>query len=145
MVDLNPLLLPNPFLRSRLTPNTMVSLSISDLMGLRDGGVHSASEFEEKFARFIGLRHVVMVNSGRSALRLGLELLGVQMHEVIVPSLVCGVVADAILSAGGIPVLADVKPEDGTIDPDKLNQCFTEKTKAIIAVHYQGQACDMHQ
>ena len=81
---------------------------------------------------------------GRASLKLALDLLGVGSgNEVIIPSLVCGVVADAIRSVKANPVLVDVNSSNGTLDPEKLEHCITPRTKAIIPVHYQGLPCDM--
>ncbi len=142
----DPFLFPNPYFRFRLTPNTVQTLSTEDVLESATKNVGSHSEFEKQFALFVHAREAVGMWSGRASLRLALQILAKSRnYEVVIPTFACGAVADAVLSAGGTPVLCDVKPMDGNIDPSKIKPCITSKTKAIVAVHYQGLPCDMDE
>ena len=102
------------------------------------------SEFEEKFAKYVGAKYAVALNSCTAAFTLALEVCGVgEGDEVIVPSMTFCSTANTVVHTGATPVLCDVLAENGLIDPDKIEALITEKTKAIMPVHYAGRACDM--
>jgi dTDP-4-amino-4,6-dideoxygalactose transaminase len=103
------------------------------------------AEFEQKFSELCGVRHAVAVNNCTAALHLGLLAAGVGPgDEVIVPSLTFVATANAVLYCGGTPVFADVVgPDRLHMDPVDVARKVTEKTKAIVPVHYAGYACDM--
>jgi perosamine synthetase len=100
-------------------------------------------EFEEAFARYIGTRFAVGLNSGTAALHLALKVLEIEETEVITTPLTFVSTNHAILYNGGIPVFADIEPETLNIDPAEIRKNITPKTKAIVVVHYGGHACDM--
>jgi perosamine synthetase len=96
-------------------------------------------EFEEAIREYVGMRYAVTFNSGTSALHA--LLLAYKIgggNEVIVPSFTFIATANAALFVGAKPVFADI--EEGTLglDPQNVNERITEKTKAIITVHYGG-------
>ncbi len=96
-------------------------------------------EFEQKLADFIGIApwQVVAVNTGTSAVHLGLELCSVGAgDEVITPSFNNISDIQMIRALGAQPVFCDVKEDTLTIDPDKFEDLITEKTKAIICIDY---------
>jgi dTDP-4-amino-4,6-dideoxygalactose transaminase len=100
-------------------------------------------EFEEAFAEFVAVKHAVAVSSGTAALQLALMAMGIgQGDEVIVPSLTFFASATAVLHAGAKPVFADID-DDYCLDPDSTGRQLTTRTKAIIPVHYLGQAAKM--
>jgi perosamine synthetase len=100
--------------------------------------------FEEDFSRFIGCQYSVAVNSCTAALHLALEAVGVdEGDEVIVPTMTFTATAEVVLYFKAIPVLVDCRPNTFNIDPDLIERAITAKTKAIIAVHFAGQSCDM--
>ncbi|MGN1081477.1 MAG: DegT/DnrJ/EryC1/StrS family aminotransferase, partial [Acutalibacteraceae bacterium] len=102
------------------------------------------SEFENKFAEYIGVKYAVAVNSCTAATHLALIVCGVgEGDEVIVPTMTFCSTANVVVHTGAKPVLCDVMPENGLINPDLIEGLITEKTKAIIPVHYAGRACDM--
>jgi dTDP-4-amino-4,6-dideoxygalactose transaminase len=143
----NPYLLPNPFFRLRLIPSTEQSISLDDIVESVRTPKDGPSHFEKTFGEFVHASRALGLSSGRAALRLGLNFLSNNEtnYEVVIPTFVCGAVADAIISAGGTPVLCDVKSTDGTIDPSKIKNCISPKTKAIVAVHYQGLPSDIDE
>jgi len=102
-------------------------------------------EFEEKFAAYVGVRHAIGMNSCTAALHLAMMVMGVEGGEVISPSLTFVATNHAILYNGGIPVFADVEEDTFNIDPEDVRRKVTDRTKAIVAFHYGGQACRMNE
>lgn len=102
-------------------------------------------EFENKFARFIGVKHAVMVGAGTHALYLAYRVLGIGPgDEVITTSHTYIATIDQIVALGATPVLVDIG-DDGLIDPDEIEKAITPKTKAIVPVHLEGKVCDMEK
>lgn len=101
-------------------------------------------EFEKRVQELLGARHVVAVNTGTSALHIALDALNICVgDEVIVPSLTfCGSV-QAITALNAIPVFCEVRPETLNIDVEDAKRCITEKTKAVMPVHFCGNACEL--
>lgn len=114
---------------------------------LRSGWVGMGPEtlaFEKELAAFVGAEHVVAVNSCTSALFLSLRALGIGPgDEVIVPSLTWCSTANAALYLGATPVFCDVEPDTMSASPATIAAVLTEKTKAVVHVHYGGLAADM--
>lgn len=101
-------------------------------------------QFEDRLADYLGADHVIAVNSGTAALHLALDALGLEADdEVIVPSLTFVSSVQAILAAGGRPVFCEVNPATLNLEPDDAAACLSERTRAILAVHYGGRICDM--
>lgn len=101
-------------------------------------------QFEEAFARYLGVRHAIAVNSCTAALHLALDAVGVgEGDEVIVPSMTFTATAEVVLYFKAKPVLVDCLPDTLNIDPDQVERAISSKTKAIIPVHFGGQPCDM--
>jgi perosamine synthetase len=99
--------------------------------------------FEKELEEQFGMRNVVAVNSGTSALHLALVLAGVgQGDEVILPAQTFIATGLAVLYCGAKPVFADIGM-DGNIDPEDVRKKYTEKTKAIMAVSWGGNPCDL--
>src|SRR5512143_2546732 len=102
-------------------------------------------KLEEEFAAFCGTKYAIGVDNGLSALELSLRALGVGAgHEVIVPAHTFTATAAAATLAGATPVFVDVDPETCTIDPERIEDAITPRTKAIIPVHLYGLPADMH-
>jgi perosamine synthetase len=102
------------------------------------------AEFEEKFARYCGVRHAIAVNSGTAALHAALASAGVGPgDEVIVPTFSFIATASCVSMCGARPVFADVDPGYFTLDPDVARKLFTRFTKAVIGVHLFGQPFDV--
>src|SRR5579864_7353104 len=96
-------------------------------------------EFERNFARFHGAKHGIAVTNGTAALEVAMAALGVGPgDEVIVPDFTFIATASAVLFAGALPVMVDVRPDTFCIDPDLAEAAITPRTKAIIAVHMGG-------
>lgn len=100
-------------------------------------------KFEEKFAEFIGVPYAVGVNSATAALHLALKLSDIESKEVITTPMTFISTNHAILYNGGIPVFADIEPDTLNIDIEDVKRKITDRTRAIMVVHYGGHACDM--
>ena len=99
--------------------------------------------FEQEFARYLGVPYAVGVNSGTDAILMALWALGVERgDEVITTPLTFCATVNVILHVGATPVLADIG-SDGNIDPASIASRITERTRAIIPVHFAGAPCDM--
>ncbi len=104
----------------------------------------SVRKFEETIALFAGgVPHAVAVSSGTAGLHSAMFALGIQPgDEVIVPPMTFAATANCVLYQGGMPVFADVDPGTLLIDPEKVENKITSKTRAIIGVDYAGHPCD---
>ena len=100
--------------------------------------------FEEEFAKYIGVDQAVAVSSGTAALHVALAAIGTGTnHEVVVPSFSYIPTANCALFQGAKPAFVDIDPYTCNIDPTKIENRITKNTKAIIPVHYAGQPADM--
>jgi len=95
-------------------------------------------EFEKEFARIVGTKHAIAMNSATAALQAILEFYDCSDREVIVPTNTFIATPNAVLFAGGTPVLVDMHHETLCIDPVDLEKKITKKTKGIILVHLNG-------
>lgn len=100
-------------------------------------------QFEQRFAEYIGVAHVVGLDSGTSALDLAMRLSSIETYEVITTPLTFISTNHAILYHGGVPVFCDIEPDTLNIDASKIEALVTPRTRAIVVVHYGGHACDM--
>ncbi len=101
-------------------------------------------EFETAFARYVGARHAVAVNSCTAALHLALAAIGVsEGDEVILPTMTFAATGEVALYFKARPVLVDCAPGTHHLDPSAVEKAITGRTKAIIPVHFGGLACDM--
>ena len=99
--------------------------------------------FENNFAKFIGVKHAIGVANGSDALNLCIKALNIGAgDEVITVSHTFVATIAAIHHAGATPILVDVG-DDYNMDVGKLEYAITSKTKAIIPVHLNGRVCDM--
>jgi dTDP-4-amino-4,6-dideoxygalactose transaminase len=95
--------------------------------------------FERAFAEYIGARHAIAVNSGTAALIVALQAHGVGPgDEVITTPFSFIATATSIIACGATPVFVDIDPFDLNLDPDKVEDAITERTRAILPVHLYG-------
>ncbi|MFH1671760.1 MAG: DegT/DnrJ/EryC1/StrS family aminotransferase [Candidatus Portnoybacteria bacterium] len=115
---------------------------------LKEGNLilrEDVEEFEKNIAFFLGVKHAVGLNSGTDALILALRAAGIgQGDEVITVSHTFVASIASIVHVGASPILVEVR-ENFNIDPDKIEEAVTSKTKAILPVHLNGRACDMEK
>ncbi|OQW37818.1 MAG: UDP-4-amino-4,6-dideoxy-N-acetyl-beta-L-altrosamine transaminase [Nitrospira sp. SG-bin1] len=101
-------------------------------------------EFEREFAAMVGAEHAVAVNSCTAALHLALEAAGVsEGDEVLVPTMTFAATAEVVTYFKARPVLIDCEQDTLNLDTGRLRQAITDKTKAIIPVHFAGHPCDL--
>lgn len=102
-------------------------------------------EFEEEFGKYMGCQYALGVSSGSAALRVALAALGLKRgEEVITQSFTFVATVEAILEAGGTPVITEVD-KSLNMDPQDLEAKITEKTKVIIPVHMLGVPARMDE
>ena len=100
--------------------------------------------FEKAFAKYCGTQYCVGVGNGLDALMLSLKALGIgEGDEVIVPSNTYIATALAVTYVGATPVFVEPQLSTFNIDPGRIEEKITERTKVIMPVHLYGQACDM--
>jgi dTDP-4-amino-4,6-dideoxygalactose transaminase len=121
---------------------------LADIAALIDAGTFTGGavveRFEADFARYCGRAHCVGVSSGLDALRLSLLGAGLQPGEkVVVPALTFIATAEAVVQAGGVPVLADIDDSDCNLDPAAAEAAVGERTRFLLPVHLYGQLADM--
>lgn len=105
-----------------------------------------ALEFERLLKKTFNWPYVHSVNSGTSALKLALKIAGIgKKEEVITTPWTMVATNTSILDAGGKPVFADIKYDTLNIDPDSIKDKITEKTKALMIVHYGGYPCNLKE
>lgn len=101
-------------------------------------------EFEEEFAEYVGAKYAVAVSNGTAALHIACLAAGIgEGDEVITSPITFAASANCVLYCGGKPVFADIDSKTYNLSVEDIRKKITDKTKAIIPVHYTGQACDM--
>ena len=137
-------------MRSRFLPYCLPQIGDEEIAevadSIRSGWITTGPKtkrFEEEFAGFVGARHAIAVNSCTAALHLSLAALGIGPgDEVIVPTMTFCATANVVVHLGARPVLIDTD-EHGLLDLEACERAITPRTKAIVPVHYAGQACDL--
>lgn len=101
-------------------------------------------EFEEKFAEYVNTEYAITTNSGTAALHVALLAAGIKTgDEVITSPFTFAASGNSILYTGAKPKFTDIDPETYTLDPNKIEEAITDKTKAILPVQLYGQSADM--
>lgn len=101
-------------------------------------------DFENEFAAYCGSKYALTCVNGSVALRLALIASGVKPgDEVIIPPYTFIATASIVLEANCVPVFVDIEPDTYNIDPSAIEKAITDKTRAIIPVHFAGLACNM--
>jgi dTDP-4-amino-4,6-dideoxygalactose transaminase/DNA-binding CsgD family transcriptional regulator len=121
---------------------------VGDVVELIESGTFTdgpqVSQFEEAFAEYCGCSHSIGVASGLDALRLALLAGGIQPgDQVIVPANTFAATIEAVIQAGGKPVLADVRESDYNLDPAAVEEALTSRTRFLLPVHLYGQLADL--
>ncbi|RCW48202.1 UDP-4-amino-4,6-dideoxy-N-acetyl-beta-L-altrosamine transaminase [Halanaerobium sp. MA284_MarDTE_T2] len=103
-------------------------------------------EFENKFADYVDAKYAVAVANGTAALHAAAYVAGIKKgDEVVTTPLTFAATANSVLYQNATPVFADINPKTYNIDPESIKEKITNKTKAIIPVHYTGQPCEMDE
>jgi len=101
-------------------------------------------QFQHDFAKALGARHALAVNSATAALHLALEAVGVSAgDEVVIPTYTFTATGEVVTYLGARPVLADCRSDTLNVDVSTIERCLSSRTKAIVPVHIAGQVCDM--
>src|SRR6185436_8531844 len=107
------------------------------------GGI--TQQFEQEFANYVRAKHAIAVTNATAALHMACVAAGLGPgDEIILPSLTFVATANAVRYTGALPVFADI--ESGAclnISARSIQACLTERTRAVLVVHYGGYACDM--
>lgn len=136
--------------KKKFLPYGLHSIDEKDLQAVRDVLVSGwlttgpkVEEFEQQIALCAGVSFAAAVNSGTAALHAAMYAIDLKPgDEVIVPSMTFAATANAVVYQKGVPVFADVDSQTLLIDPEKLEDKITPKTRAIVSVDYAGQMCD---
>lgn len=145
-------ILPAPEPKHRWIPVCKPTLAGNELRYVQEcvksGWISSIGEnipkFEKMFAEAVGAKYAVTTTSGTTALHLALHTLGIGSgDEVIIPTFTMIATANAVKYTGAKNILVDAEPRTWNIDPDKIEEKITERTKAIIPVHIYGHPVDM--
>ena len=103
-------------------------------------------EFENAVADYVGAKYAVAVSNGTAALHAACFAAGIQQgDEVITTPITFAASSNCVLYCGGKPVFADIDSKTYNISPASIREKITDKTKAIIAVHFTGQPCEMEE
>ncbi|WP_294393735.1 DegT/DnrJ/EryC1/StrS aminotransferase family protein [uncultured Clostridium sp.] len=104
------------------------------------------TDFENEFAEYIGVKHAISVGNGTDALVVALMACGIgEGDEVITTPFTFFSTAESISCVGAVPVFVDVKKDTYNINPSKIEEKITAKTKAIMPVHIFGQPAEMDE
>ncbi len=104
------------------------------------------AEVEKALCEITGAQYAVAVSNGTAALHIAAMAANIgEGDEVIVSPITFAASANCVLYCGGTPVFADINPETYNISPDSIRKCITEKTKAVVAVDFTGQAVELNE
>jgi len=104
------------------------------------------AEFEKEFAKYVGARYAVAVNSGTAALHAACFAAQIEKgDEVITTPITFAASANCVLYQGGTPVFADIKEDTLNIDPEEIKKKINQKTKALIPVDFTGLPVDLEK
>ena len=135
-----------PFNKPDIDPHILDYLKPVFSSGKLSGDGPVCKDVEQKLKNFFSIRHVLLTTSGSHALEIAALLLNLKSgDEVLIPSFTFVSTANAVLRAGGCPVFCDINDETLTIVPEEISRRMTNKTRAVVAVHYAGIAADMDE
>ena len=126
-------------LRAEVEPAVLAVLESCGYIGGK-----TVEDFERKLASYVNARHGIACGNGTEALVLALRACGVRPgDEVITTPFTFFATAEAVASIGAKPVFADIRLDDFNLDPAKIEEHITSKTRVILPVHLFGSPCDM--
>lgn len=116
-------------------------------IGVNSGNPHRhyyGRDFEAAFAAFHNARYGIVTGSGTAALIIALKAVGVEPgDEVIFQPYTCWANVEAVLQLYAVPVFADIDPATYNVDPARVDEKITSRTRAIVAIHWAGRPCDL--
>jgi perosamine synthetase len=122
----------------------VVKVLKSGVLTAHPGNGPAVKWFETEFRKFVNAKHAIAVNNGTAALHMALLAMGVTSgDEVILPSLTFTATAEVVVLNGAKPVFVDIDPHTYNIDPEKIEDAISAKTKAIMPVDLYGLPADM--
>lgn len=101
------------------------------------------AEFEERFAKYIGVKYAVALNSCTAALHLAMKVMDIEGGDVLTTPMTFVSTNHAILYNNATPIFCDIEPDTLNISFKEIEKNITKNTKAIVTVHYGGHPCDM--
>ena len=131
---------------------TKPSITELEISYANDAAVHGWGEkcyeyidrFEKRFCEHLGVKHAIATSSCTGALHMGLAALGIGVgDEVILADTNWIATVAPVTYLGAKPVFVDISPDSWCLDPEKVEEAITPRTRAIIAVHIYGNLCDM--
>lgn len=119
--------------------------AIIDVLNTRAmSGTDISRKFEEEFAKWLGVKYALAFNNGTASLLASMYAVGVRKgDEIICPAMTYWASCTQAMSLGATIVFAKVDNKTLCIDPDDIENKITDRTKAIVVVHYLGYPCDM--
>jgi len=134
-----------PVCEPKLEGNELAYITDAVQTGWISSSGKYVKKFEEEFAKYCGVRHGISVVNGTAAIHLALLALGIKEgDEIIMPNFTMIGSAFPVKYIGAKPVFVDSETETWNIDPKKIEEKITDKTKAIMVVHIYGHPCDMN-
>jgi dTDP-4-amino-4,6-dideoxygalactose transaminase len=129
------------------SPPRIDELTINEVIDtLKSGWITTGPKtkiFEDELAKYIGLEHVVCLNSATAGLQLAMHWLGVKEgDEVIIPAYTYCATANVVAQRGARPIMVDIKEDDFNIDINKIKKLISPRTKAIVPVDIAGLPAD---
>ncbi len=126
-------------------PNEDIESIISDVRDMFETRMLTQSsnvkKFEDEFRKYVGTRYAIATNSGTSSLEIVLRYFDIKDREVIVPTNTFIASSNAVIFAGGNPILTDINDKTLCISLKEIEKKLTAKTKGVIAVHIAGLIC----
>jgi dTDP-4-amino-4,6-dideoxygalactose transaminase len=136
---------PLPFFRAAVGEDDIAAVSQAMRSGWLTSGPR-AIELEKRLGEYLGAAHTIAVSSCSEAMLLALRALGIGPgDEVITSPITFASTVHAIIHNGATPVLADIEAETFGVDPAAVGRCITSRTRAILPVHFAGQACRIRE
>jgi len=135
-----------PFNKPYMTGKEVEYISQAVELGHLSGNGPFTRKCQQWLEYSIGCQKALLTHSGTAALEMAALLLDLKPgDEVIMPSFTFVSTANAFVLRGTVPVFVDIRPDTMNIDENQLEKAITEKTKAIVIVHYAGVGCEMDQ
>lgn len=133
-----------PFNRAYITGKEFNYINEAIANGQLSGDGPFTTKCNKWLEKNTGSKKALLTHSCTAALEMAAILINIQPgDEIIMPSFTFVSTANAFVLRGGVPVFVDIRPDTLNIDESKIEAAITEKTKAVVPVHYAGVACDM--